>query len=451
MWDLSRLVCPFYERGAMKNEHCYAIGSTLSSVFTTTAIILCLIAHSLEAAQGDRSKSIFDQSNQWHAMDGRIVAQGQHEFTQSWFSDGSNLGRGMYWTGKFRTPEKERQYVPWETTVRNSVVVKKASVDLEGPGHICVFAKSDRATVQIDYNGSGGIPIKTYTQKKTGNGGWQGQLPSDPRKNILSLQQDKSISLDIFAQMAPYDNRMNTGEFSYYAPQSVQFEVWFFPSPAADETGFTYSSDQTKTDWFRVKDCGLNEPDAFKFSAEDKGVIDAEVQSDGVDPSPTKKPSDIEKIDVVLENIKAQSVNPKLPPERRAELIKSFNELVQAAGDLEAQKIMDDFHLDFWLDAVKVSASYLDVTSKYVTIYDAGKNISEGKWGEAMLGALTLIPPVKILKEAGTVETGTLIQIFTDYYKTATVLKPNASANSPAALGGGAVYTGWGGSNYMHR
>jgi hypothetical protein len=37
------------------------------------------------------------------------------------------------------------------------------------------------------------------------------------------------VTINVEAQMASYDNRMNTGELAYHAPQEVQYEIWFFP------------------------------------------------------------------------------------------------------------------------------------------------------------------------------------------------------------------------------
>ena len=59
---------------------------------------------------------------------------------------------------------------------------------------------------------------------------WEGQIGDfNPKGEFWgAIPAGKIVTINVKAQMSSYDNRMNTGELSYRAPQEVKYEIWYF-------------------------------------------------------------------------------------------------------------------------------------------------------------------------------------------------------------------------------
>ena len=176
------------------------------------------------------------KSTQWKQAGGEIIFQTTHKFTTSWSSDcGSRDNGNKYWAGSFYEPVKKRKYAPWEPTVRESVAPLLGQVTVQGPGVVGLFerTKGGGSIYMRDVKTQGVYYPFRNSLRLVGTGKWTGSVRDfKPGEAWGRVPKDAVVTIDIGAAMSSYDNRMNTGEYSFHAPQEVtEAEVWFFPKP----------------------------------------------------------------------------------------------------------------------------------------------------------------------------------------------------------------------------
>ena len=183
------------------------------------------------------STSLHSQSPLEKDYDGELLFSGSEVFTESWTSSTESRNKGLWWQGSFYTQEEERNYQPWESTVKNSVSPFVGQITVTGPSSICLMQTSNRAR------------IKMY-DVETG----QGFIPC-PLEGVIEngffnhgfVPKGVEMTIDVYAVMAEYNNQINTGEFAYHAPQDVEYELWYFPRGEGSDVKIT-SSDTDRWD-----------------------------------------------------------------------------------------------------------------------------------------------------------------------------------------------------------
>jgi hypothetical protein len=179
---------------------------------------------------------------QWESVGGEMILSGDHKFTTSWTSQGHFITEGLYWQGGLYLPHKERKYTPWENTVKNSVCPKKGQITVRGPGNVGKFQRGKWATIVMrnTETGSGFTPWTSSFWWVVGKG-WQGSVSDFNTAGEFwgYIPADVVVTLDVEAHMLAYDNVMNTGEYTFFAPQEVEYEVWFFPREGGEVINVT--------------------------------------------------------------------------------------------------------------------------------------------------------------------------------------------------------------------
>ncbi len=205
------------------------------------------------------------------------------------------------------------------------------------------------------------------------------------------------------------------------------------PRDNTDAGDFTWSSDTgTDTPPYSLPDTpGLDAPQGPEIGDATDNVMSGEVASVGIEPD---GPTDSERIGAILANVQSQLHNPNLSPEQRAELLDTFNAAVQALGEMEANNVWEDYRNDSVLKVMDAALTYNPYTGLYWTSAKVGALVGTGEWGGAALNAATMIPAVNLPK-AGLTHVGQTVQVWSDYYNTASAFYNDTPAWTPT--GGG--------------
>jgi len=156
---------------------------------------------------------------QWKSAGGEMLLSGKQEFTESWTSSRDSRDKGLWWQGGFYDREEDRNYRPWENTVKNSVSPLVGNITVTGPCNICVKQSGKGARItMLDKETQNVFTYCNLNNTTTFNGDFWG-----------FIGENDEITLDVFAVMSSYNNMVNTGEYAYRAPQDVEYEVWYFP------------------------------------------------------------------------------------------------------------------------------------------------------------------------------------------------------------------------------
>ena len=197
----------------------------LLSLFSLAIIVLFLLNDSVNAESSN------PQYAQWKGAGGQRLLVGQHKFTETWVSDNASRAEGKYWRDNFYLAFDKRKYAPWENTVKNSVCPRKGQITLQGPGLVVVYQRQKHAGVGlVNVKTKKGFTPKTCSISYDGKT-WQGTIkPIVPAREFWGrIPAGDPVCLDVYASMKAYNNMVNTGEFTYRAPQELAFEVWYFP------------------------------------------------------------------------------------------------------------------------------------------------------------------------------------------------------------------------------
>lgn len=193
-----------------------------------------------------------DKSGQWQSRGGELLMSGNQEFNDSWTSTSESRQKGLYWQGGFYDKEEDRNYQPWENTVKNSVAPVLGKFTVVGPGTIGLYQRTKGARIIL-------TDVETKASFITWNGGniswnrdsWQGAVNEYPTSGFPFWGQvgaGQEITLEVSANMTPYNNAINTGEYAFRAPQEVtDYEIWFFPREDGKVISVTNSNEQPPT------------------------------------------------------------------------------------------------------------------------------------------------------------------------------------------------------------
>ena len=225
-------------------------------------------------------------SAQWESVGGEMILSGDHKFTTSWASDRYSRSKGLYWQGSFYLPHKERKYTPWENTVKNSVAPKKGQITVRGPGNVGRFQRTKVAKIYMrnTETGSGFVPWSNDLQWFKDM--WHGSVKDFNPEGVPSyfsgyIPAEQVVTLDVEAHMTSYDNMMISGEYSFRAPQEVEYEVWFFPREGGEVINVSkYGPDVPEFTWSTIEP-GSNfiiEPDTdLKYSHPPVDILSVDV------------------------------------------------------------------------------------------------------------------------------------------------------------------------------
>jgi len=170
-------------------------------------------------------------SEQWGRTGGEMILSGNHNFTTSWTSDSNSRQKGLYWSGSFYDAPDKRQYTPWENAVKNSVAPNKGQITVRGPGTIGLFQRTKGGAGIVMRNTETKSSFAPWTNSLNWrNDKWNGTVKNfNPQTQFWGfIPANSVVTLDIEALMRSYNNMMNTGEFAFFAPQEVTYEIWFF-------------------------------------------------------------------------------------------------------------------------------------------------------------------------------------------------------------------------------
>jgi hypothetical protein len=218
-----------------------------------------------ELASADKWSDQNPKAGQWKSVGGEMLLSGNHEFNESWISSSFHIKKGLYWQGNFYDKEEDRNYQPWDDTVKNAVSPLKGQITVMGPCNVGLYQRKTGAMISltnIETNkgfSPWGNTITRYNEKDN----WRGTVKEfNPNGEFWGfIPKDTEITLDVYAVMSAYDNMMNTGEFSYRAPQDVEYEIWFFPRGEGCKVlnVNTMTSDLNKPQpgilYYRIKEC----------------------------------------------------------------------------------------------------------------------------------------------------------------------------------------------------
>jgi hypothetical protein len=183
---------------------------------------------------GALAQSGNNKSAQWESRGGEMLLSGKQEFNESWTSSAASREKGLYWQGGFYDKEEDRNYQPWENTVKNSVAPVVGKFTVVGPGTIGLYQRTKGARIIL-------TDVETKASFITWNGGsiswsrdsWQGSVNDYPANGFPfwgQVRAGQEITLEVSANMTPYNNAINTGEYAFRAPQEVtDYEIWYFP------------------------------------------------------------------------------------------------------------------------------------------------------------------------------------------------------------------------------
>ena len=173
------------------------------------------------------------KSSQWQQAGGEMILPVAHEFSTTWTSDGASREKGLYWSGGFYDPVEKRKYASWDKTVINSVAPKLGEITVQGPGVVALFERTsgDASIYMRDQKTNATFYPFRNTLRMTKANKRNGSVRDFSRGESWGrIKTDEVVTIDVGAAMSAYDNMMNTGEYSFLAPQKVlEAEVWFFP------------------------------------------------------------------------------------------------------------------------------------------------------------------------------------------------------------------------------
>jgi len=173
--------------------------------------------------------------------DGQMLLAGQYKLTETWTTaSGELLSKGLYWTGGFYLPAKDRKYVNWDPTVQKLVAPRVGTLTLQGPGKLLVKRFSRGAYLMMRHAETKGRQLFTeygadYRGGEKWHPVWNGYLRDkddgtiDAAKLPYIVPKGQKVTINVYVEATSYNNVMNTGEFSFHAPQSLEYEVWWFP------------------------------------------------------------------------------------------------------------------------------------------------------------------------------------------------------------------------------
>ncbi len=191
-----------------------------------TVFIAALLAASVQTSVAQNPKSA-----QWSKVGGKMVLSGSHSFTKTWTTDSNHSELG-FWEGSFYDDYKKRKYAPWDDVVKNSVSPVVGQIVVQGPGNIGLLQRSKNgAAIHLSQGEEKAYFRAWRNDLYWKDNGWEGSVGEyNPNGEFWGkVPAGQIVTINVEAQMASYDNRMNTGEFAYHAPQEVQYEIWFFP------------------------------------------------------------------------------------------------------------------------------------------------------------------------------------------------------------------------------
>lgn len=217
-----------------------------TATFSVSAAALCLLAAWLitpTATARAKEKKFPDPpktpTDRWSG--GEAILTDNYELTETWTTaSGELMKKGLYWTGGWYLDPKKRQYVKWDSTVRDQVAPLVGTLTLQGPGKLLVKRDSRGARLVLRDANTGAMVAHTQCGSDAWGNSWRpvwsGGYPRDKGDQTIDVARlpygilkGKEIVIDVYVNATPYNNTMNTGEFSYHAPQTLDFEIWWFP------------------------------------------------------------------------------------------------------------------------------------------------------------------------------------------------------------------------------
>ncbi len=198
----------------------------LKLTFLLTVFIVGLLVISVKTLVAQNPKA-----GQWSKVGGKMVLSGSRSFTKTWTTDSNHSELG-FWEGSFYDDYNKRKYAPWDDVVKNSVSPVVGQIVVQGPGNIGLLQRSKGgAAIQMTMGEEKAYFRAWRNELRWNNNQWEGSVNEfNPKGEFWGkVPAGQVVTINVEAQMASYDNRMNTGEFAYHAPQEVQYEIWFFP------------------------------------------------------------------------------------------------------------------------------------------------------------------------------------------------------------------------------
>jgi len=179
-------------------------------------------------------------AQQWSEL-GDVAFRDNYELKRLWTSSPDSRAQGKYWRDSYYLPEDERQYSPWEPTVKDEVAPVKGQITVRGPGVFAIYGsgKGGATVALIDRETKRRLYPSYHFFRKTGDR-WQSQWSARPNNQEDTLRpqhfsphgrihDNEEHTIDVQVLAASYNNAINTGEFAYPAPQELDFEIWYFP------------------------------------------------------------------------------------------------------------------------------------------------------------------------------------------------------------------------------
>lgn len=209
-----------------------------------------------------RAQSSNTKSAQWKSAGGEMLLSGKQEFKESWTSSTASREKGLYWQGSLYDHEEDRNYQPWENTVKNSVAPVVGEITVVGPGNVGLFQRGKGARItMVDKETK--KSFAPWTSSISWNGkNWSGSAKAfNPKGEFWgAVGAGHEITLEISAVMSAYNNAINTGEYAFHAPQEVEYEVWFFPQDGGSVINVSTSASgigkpQPGILYYKMKDC----------------------------------------------------------------------------------------------------------------------------------------------------------------------------------------------------
>jgi len=132
---------------------------------------------------------------------------------------------------------------------------------------------------------------------------------------------------------------------------------------------------------------------------------------------------DLEKIDLILSDVKFQLENPNLPQQKRNELAQHYHNLLQAKANVESH----DLYTSAWQDT---AFAFADKTISYHPVIGGGYSVVKaglqilimGKYGDAAMTLAGAIPWYNV---------GTGLSLTTDYYTTVDTALSSMASEQP--------------------
>ena len=132
---------------------------------------------------------------------------------------------------------------------------------------------------------------------------------------------------------------------------------------------------------------------------------------------------DLDKIEVILDDVKFQLDNPKLPQQKRNELAQHYHNLLQAKANVQSH----DLYTSAWQDTAFAFAdkaiSYHPVIGAGYSVVKGGMQIAMGNYGDAAMSFAGAIPWYNV---------GTSLSLTTDYYTTVDTALSSMASERPA-------------------